>query len=236
MTALPTFREDDSNLVLPMPSVSDSMREIVRFWEGSDPQTHKREVSCTLRTAFSRLSDWNAVFLTIARAVVHDMNIGREPMSAEEIDETVFHFLGEIVDKLGEEGNYLPLSELEAAATPPQPVTTPALQPETPTNGHPGALAIPVEIFQDSAWRQMISIWYLPPVESCTGCGDDHDENLILTGDSKIMSHEKFGNLLANMARAHAGGTTETELERLKAEGAIEGTFLEVMHAGMTKQ
>jgi hypothetical protein len=242
MSVLPKFQVDDGIVPLPPPDVDGRghMRELIRLWEGRDPASHKRQIAATVRTAFPQLNDWSQIILTVVRTIIQDMNLGRPPMSADELDEAVFNFLGDICEGLIDEDAISNLvSEIEGKAVEipalPSP-QHPQISQESVTHGHPGALPVAVEIMQDPEWKQIISIWYQPEVENCPGCGTDHKENTLLTGDSRVLSNDKFGRLLGSMAAAHAGGTTNTESARLLALAEVEKNFHEYLSDGMTKQ
>lgn len=226
----PTFIEDTQSLELPPPpkAAEQKLREILRIFERYEPESHKRLVSCTVRTAFDNLGDWSKVLIAVVRTIIQDMNIGREPLTLEELDIAAFEFLMQVAHTLDvvEE-----ISRVDITAE-----GTQAIAEHAAGSEHPGALRIPAEVQQDDEWKQIVSIWLQPEVEDCQGCGEDHEEKVLLLGDSRLVSSEKFGSLLANMALAHSGGTTDTEKDRLLVLAQIEKTFHDTLSGGMTKQ
>jgi hypothetical protein len=229
----PVIQPDDNlpTLTLPHSVIEEGYREVVRVWVKETPGTRKKSIACTVRTVFQNFDGWADTLVTLARNIVQDFRDPNGTETKDDLDAMAFGLLMQAAETIPANAQIEELrDEMEG---PIQPIHE--VEVNTGAANHPGLIEIPLSVLQDSEWRQLISVWYLAEVQDCEGCGNDHDEQTIISGSEAPLSAEKFGELLATLAKAHAEGTTKSETERLKFRGVVEKSFYESMSRGLSK-
>lgn len=229
----PVIQPDDNlpTLTLPASVIEEGYREVVRVWVKETPGTRKKSIACTVRTVFQNFDGWADTLITLARNIVQDFRNPNGTETSDDLDAMAFGLLMQAAETIPANAQ---IEELRDEMDGPiQPVHM--SEEKSAESIHPGAIEIPISVLEDSEWKQLISVWYLPDVQNCEGCGEDHDQKTIISGSKAPITAEKFGELLATLAKAHAEGTTNGEAERLKFQGIVEKSFYDSMARGLSK-
>jgi len=105
--------------------------------------------------------------------------------------------------------------------------------------GHPGALMLPEEVYNPGADAiQTLSIWMIPKIEECDGCGGSHPEELLINQNITRYTPEQWGKVisvltmqLAEAYEARAENPVPLEAARDRITASYTEGFIRFNHA-----